>query len=159
MREWRLLFAQHLGLLPHPHATCAHHGPYKIKIGFRLHFLLFLMGSGSHPGAGISSSNPRLQTVGFSNFSLHRSQPSFFNKAQRRAVLKETTKQMKLSTLLCPKEPACQSGDARDTGSIAGLGRSPREENRNPLQYPCLKNPMDTRAWQATVHWVAKSQT
>ena len=62
-------------------------------------------------------------------------------------------------TLLCPKEPACQSGDARDTGSIAGLGRSPREGNRNPLQYPCLKNPMDTRAWQATVHWVAKSQT
>ena len=147
-----------LGLLPHPHATCAHHGPYKIKIGFWLHFLLFLLGSGSHPGAGISSSNPRLQRVGFSNFSLHRSLLSFFNKAERRAVLKETTKQMKLSTILCPEEPACQSGDARDTSLIPGSGRSPREGNGNPLQYSCMKNPMDTRAWWATVHGVTKSQ-
>ena len=27
------------------------------------------------------------------------------------------------------------------------------------LQYSCLENPVDDRAWQATVHWVAKSQT
>ena len=31
--------------------------------------------------------------------------------------------------------------------------------NRNPLQYSCLKNPMDRGAWWATVHGVAKNQT
>ena len=29
----------------------------------------------------------------------------------------------------------------------------------SPLQYSCLENPMDGRAWQATVHGVAKSRT
>ena len=29
----------------------------------------------------------------------------------------------------------------------------------NPAQYSCLENPMDTGAWWATVHGVAKSQT
>ena len=28
-----------------------------------------------------------------------------------------------------------------------------------PLQYSCLENPMDGKAWKATVHGVAKSQT
>ena len=31
--------------------------------------------------------------------------------------------------------------------------------NGNPLQYSCLENPMDGRAWWATVHRVAKSRT
>ena len=43
-----------------------------------------------------------------------------------------------------------------DTGSIPGLGRSPAEGNSNPLQYTCLKNPMDRAAWWATVHGVEK---
>jgi len=30
---------------------------------------------------------------------------------------------------------------------IPGLGRSPGEGNSNPLQYYCLKNPMDRGAW------------
>ena len=33
--------------------------------------------------------------------------------------------------------------DLRDAGSIPGWGRSPREGNGNPLQYPCLENLMD----------------
>ena len=33
------------------------------------------------------------------------------------------------------------------------------ERNDNPLQYSCLENPMDRRAWQATVHGIPKSQT
>ena len=33
-----------------------------------------------------------------------------------------------------------------DTGSIPRLGRSPREENSNSLQYSCLENPMDRGA-------------
>ena len=35
------------------------------------------------------------------------------------------------------------AGNARDVGSIPGLGRSPREGNSNPFQYSCLENPMD----------------
>ena len=49
--------------------------------------------------------------------------------------------------------------DAGDLDSIPGSGRSPGEGNGNPLQYPCLENPMDRGAWQATVHGVTKSQT
>ena len=49
--------------------------------------------------------------------------------------------------------------NAGDPGSIPGLGRSPGEGNGNPLQYSCLENPMDGRAWQATVNGVAKSRT
>ena len=54
------------------------------------------------------------------------------------------------------KASACHAGDS---GSILGLGRSPGEGNGNPLQYSCLENLMDIRAWQATVHGVAKNRT
>ena len=40
-------------------------------------------------------------------------------------------------------------------GSVPGLGRSPGERNGYPLQYSCLKNPMDRGAWWATVHGVS----
>ena len=53
------------------------------------------------------------------------------------------------------KASACNVGDP---GSTPGLGRSLGEGNGNPHQY-CLKNPMDGRAWQATVHGVSKSWT
>ena len=57
------------------------------------------------------------------------------------------------------KNPPAKAGDARDLGSIPGSGRSPGEGNGNPLQCSCLGNPMDRRAWQATVHGVTESQT
>ena len=53
---------------------------------------------------------------------------------------------------LSGKESACNVGD---TGSIPRLRRSPGEENGNPLQHSCLRNPMDRAAWQATVQGVA----
>ena len=34
-----------------------------------------------------------------------------------------------------------------DLGSMPGLGRSPGEGDGNPLQYSCLENLMDGRAW------------
>ena len=34
-----------------------------------------------------------------------------------------------------------------DPSSIAGLGRSSGGGNGNPLQYSCLKNPVDGGAW------------
>jgi len=57
------------------------------------------------------------------------------------------------------KNLPANAGDAVDVDLIPGLGRCPGEGNGNPLQYPCLRNPMDRGVWQATVHGVAKSQT
>ena len=51
------------------------------------------------------------------------------------------------------KESACNEGDL---GSIPGLGKSPGEGNGNPFQHSCLGNPMDSRAWWAIIHGVAK---
>ena len=51
------------------------------------------------------------------------------------------------------KASACYVGDP---GSIAGWGRSHGEGNGNPLQYPCLENPMDREAWWAIVHGATK---
>ena len=38
--------------------------------------------------------------------------------------------------------------NAGDPGLIPGSGSSPGEGNGTPLQYSCLENPMDGRAWQ-----------
>ena len=51
---------------------------------------------------------------------------------------------------------------AADTGRLwvdPWVGTTPGEGNGSPLQHSCLENIMDRRAWQATVHRVAKSQT
>ena len=53
------------------------------------------------------------------------------------------------------KESACY---ARGPCLISGLGRFPGERKDNPLQYSCLRNPMNRGVWWATVHGVAKSQ-
>ena len=45
-----------------------------------------------------------------------------------------------------------------DTSLIPGLGRSPGEGNGNPLQYSCLKNPMDRGASLAIILGVARVQ-
>ena len=55
------------------------------------------------------------------------------------------------------KNPCAGVGDARDTGSIPRLGRSPVEENGTPFQYSSPGNPMDGGAWLAAVHRVAMS--
>ena len=47
------------------------------------------------------------------------------------------------------QESTCNAGDL---GLIPGSGRSLGEGNDNPLQYPCLGNPMDREARQATIH-------
>jgi len=61
----------------------------------------------------------------------------------------------KLPWWLSDKESTCKAEDAGNSSSIPGLGRSPRGY---PLQYSCLENPMDRRAWWATVHGVTKSR-
>ena len=51
------------------------------------------------------------------------------------------------------KESAC---NAVHLGLIPGSGRFPERGNGNPLQYPCLENPMDRGAWWAIVHGVVR---
>ena len=47
------------------------------------------------------------------------------------------------------KNPPVNAGDARHSGSIRELRRSPGGGNGNPLQYSCLENSMDRGAWWA----------
>ena len=54
------------------------------------------------------------------------------------------------------KESACIVGDL---GLIPGLRRSPGEGNSFSLQYSCLENSVNRKAWQATVHGITKSWT
>ena len=58
--------------------------------------------------------------------------------------------------VLVVKNLPANAGDVRDTGSILGLGRSPRGGNGNPLQYSYLGNPIDRGTWWAAVHGVTK---
>ena len=54
------------------------------------------------------------------------------------------------------KESAYNAGGP---SSIPGSGRFLGEGNDNPSQYSCLKNSMNSVAWWATVHSIAKNQT
>ena len=57
------------------------------------------------------------------------------------------------------KESAYNAEDARETGSIPESGISPGGRNGNPLQYSCLKNPMERGAWWTTAQRVTESDT
>ena len=46
------------------------------------------------------------------------------------------------------KNLPANAGGLGDVGLISGLGRFPGRGNGHPLQYSCLRNPMD-RGWQA----------
>ena len=48
------------------------------------------------------------------------------------------------------------AGDTGSEGLIPGVGRTPGGGNDNPLQYSCLKNPMDRGIQQATIYRVTK---
>ena len=54
------------------------------------------------------------------------------------------------------KNPPANARDSEEADLIAVSGTSPGEENGNPLQYSCLRNPTDRRAKQATVHGLPK---
>ena len=49
--------------------------------------------------------------------------------------------------VLVVKNLPTNAGDIRDMGSIPGSERFPGGEHGNPLQYSCLKNPMDREAY------------
>ena len=54
------------------------------------------------------------------------------------------------------KNLPANAGNAGDSGSIPGLGRSPGGGNGNSLQYSCLENTMDRGTRQAIVQKVIK---
>ena len=54
------------------------------------------------------------------------------------------------------KESACNTGDRVQ---YLGWEDTPGEGNGDPLQYSCLENPMDGRAWWATDHRITTSRT
>ena len=63
------------------------------------------------------------------------------------------------SVAVVVKNPAANIRDIGDMGLISGLGRSLGGGHGHPLQFSCLGNSMDRRAWRATVRRVAKSWT
>ena len=62
-----------------------------------------------------------------------------------------------MGVVLVVKNLPANAGDMRDMSLIPGCERSPGGGHGNPLQYSCLKNPMDRGAWWATVHRIAKN--
>ena len=57
------------------------------------------------------------------------------------------------------KNLSTYAGDAGDTDSVPGWGRSPGGGHGTPLQDSFLGNPMDGGAWWAAVHGVAEGRT
>ena len=70
-----------------------------------------------------------------------------------KVIIKLLFKIVGLPQWLRGKESTCNAGDP---GPIPESGRSPGEGNGNPLQYSCLRNPMDRGSWWATVHGVTR---
>ena len=56
------------------------------------------------------------------------------------------------------KQPACHCGRHKRRGFDPWVRNIPGGGHGNPLQYSCLENPMDRRAWWATVHGVIKTE-
>ena len=50
------------------------------------------------------------------------------------------------------------NGEHFSAGYLGSISRNPGEGNGTPLQYSCLENPMDGRAWWTAVHGVAEGQ-
>ena len=81
----------------------------------------------------------------------------------RRWDLRESIKIAKVAVILLKWnlggaviESACKRRRPGDLGLVPGSVRSPGGGHGNPLQYPCLENPMDRGAWRATVHGCRK---
>ena len=60
--------------------------------------------------------------------------------------------------VLVVENPPVNAGGIRDM-TLIPKSRAPGGGHGNPLQYSCLKNPLDRGAWRATVQSVPKSWT
>ena len=78
--------------------------------------------------------------------------------AKRKAnIYKHVCQQQASQVMPAVKNLPANAGDLRVAGSIPGSGRCPGEHG-NPLQHSYVENPMDRRAWWATVQRVTKSR-
>ena len=59
--------------------------------------------------------------------------------------------------ILVEKNPSDNTEDKKDMGLILQWSRSSGGGHGNPLQYSCLENSMDRKAWWVTVHGVSSS--
>ena len=84
-------------------------------------------------------------------------------KIQKQSKCSSTDELIKMwyiwKVALLVKNTPANPGDIRDASSIPGSGRFPEGGHGHTLNYSCLRNPMDRKAWWATVHRVAKSRT
>ena len=111
-------------------------------------------GSGRSPGEG--NGNP-LQYSCLGNPTDREGCSPWVAKSQTRLSTHAHTWMASQAALVVKNLPASE-GDGRDMSLIPGWGRSPGSRHNNPLQYSCLENPMDSRAWSATVYGVSKSR-
>ena len=125
--------------------TVAYQGPQAMEFSRQEYWAGFLS-SGDLPNPGIEPRSPALEADAL------LSEPP--GKPVTKDSLKDKNKQ-KFINMCIPglpggtvvKNPFANAGEARDAGSIPGLGRSPGERNGNPLQYSCLGNSTDRGAW------------
>ena len=87
--------------------------------------------------------NPRLALQSGPTISAGKDLRSAYRPIARASLVAQWLKKKKKICLQC----------RRICGSIPGSGRSPGGGNGNPLQYSCLENPMDRRAWLSYSLW------
>ena len=99
---------------------------------------------GCHPWEpGLMKLGVRELTVDFLHILIPRQEsleqwvPTFSVDSNLKCAFKCTHKKMGFPGGSEDKESAC---NAAEPGSVPGSGRSPGEENSNPLQYSCLEN-------------------
>ena len=67
-------------------------------------------------------------------------------------------KNLTVSAQWVKNPPAMQEIQEMQVPPLGQKYPSPGDGNGNPFQYSCMGNPMDRRAWWATIHGVAESQ-
>ena len=120
----------------------------KVESPYNVGDLGSILGSGRSSGEG--NGNP-LQDFCLENPMDRRRSLKGYSPLGRRVWNENVTHITKtlLQVALVVKNTPANTGD---TGSIPESGKSSGEGNGNPLQYPCLGNPMNRGAWQASVH-------
>ena len=101
---------------------------------------------GDLPDPGIEPGSPTLQADSLSSEPLGEFTVEVYKDIIQQCYLR-ICKHFQFLQFPCgldSKESACSVGDP---GSIPESGRSPGKGNGNPLQYSCLENSMDRKAW------------
>ena len=87
--------------------------------------------------------------------------PDWLSQAQAITHLREISNYMRVYVTCLPWHSVVKNAsvNAGYKGLKPGSGRSHGGGNDNPVQYSCLRNPMERGVCQATVHGPAKSET